>query len=272
MRRGSGSSRRKRRADGTAGRSSKTAPGAASEGGTSRRVRPGKPKRSAGSGRSRDAAGVSWPLGRTSLCEPRYRGTSLCRCHDTPAASRLSRRPGRAFAPASGSRDLARPRYVVAMPPDSGSGQVRVLTHCFAPWHAKEEAGHGVSPRATEAGAHAQPEGRRSAGIRGKRHRDVPRPRVRTWTCARAVTWMPGVRRPPAEADALRLGHPVAPDRATRGRRHGHRVRSSRQSQRPRAATRPARSDQAAEEARACARRATRARRRSRARNTAGVV
>ena len=211
MRRGSGSSRRKRRADGTAGRSSKTAPGAASEGGTSRRVRPGKPKRSAGSGRSRDAAGVSWPLGRTSLCEPRYRGTSLCRCQDTPAASRLSQRPGRAFAPASGSRDLARPRYVVAMPPDSGSGQVRVLTHCFAPWHAKEEAGHGVSPRATEAGAHAQPEGRRSAGIRGKRHRDVPRPRVRTRTSVRAVTRIPALRRPhPERRSAVAVAVAVA--------------------------------------------------------------
>src|SRR5690606_5292914 len=111
--------------------------------------------------------------------------------------------------------------------------------------------------------------------------------------------WIPGVRRPLAEARALRPvtcrlridrcrqrchgqpGHSLAPKPArsmlgtaalpfehapTVGRRHWLPEPA------PRTATRPARSDQAAEEARACARRATRARRRSRARNTAGVV
>ena len=70
--------------------------GAAPEGAAMQRVCPGRSGEinsqcveRVGSGGSRDAAGVSWPLGRTSLCEPRYRGTSMCRCQDTPAASRL---------------------------------------------------------------------------------------------------------------------------------------------------------------------------------------
>ena len=50
--------------------------------------------------------------------------------------------------------------------------------------------------------------GRRTPGIRGKRHRDVPRPRVRTGMCARAVTRIPGVRRPPAEASASAFALP----------------------------------------------------------------
>src|SRR5690606_17798895 len=42
-----------------------------------------------GSRGSRDAAGVFWPLGRTPLFEPRYRGTSMCRCLASAAVSRL---------------------------------------------------------------------------------------------------------------------------------------------------------------------------------------
>src|SRR5690606_18378935 len=61
---------------------------------------------------------------------------------------------------------------------------------------------------------------RRTPGIRGKRHMDVPRPRVRTWMYARAVTRIPGVRRPPPEpahasalASALVLVSAPAPGR-----------------------------------------------------------
>ena len=45
--------------------------------------------------------------------------------------------------------------------------------------------------------------GHRSPGFRGKRHMDVPRPRVRAWTSVRAVTRTPGVRRPHPEPTAF---------------------------------------------------------------------
>src|SRR5690606_25008687 len=63
-------------------------------------------------------------------------------------------------------------------------------------------------------------EGRRAPGIRGKRHRDVPRPRVRTWTCARAVTRIPGARRPrPKPAlSPLHLPSLLLPPRLPRAR------------------------------------------------------
>ena len=124
----------------------------------------------------------------------------MCRCQDTAAASRLRARWGRGFVWAKGvatygcdCRSRACPR----------PGDGRVASKLCSYNREWGDAARGVRSSECSGDHLMEPrtpntrEGRRTPGLQGKRHMDVPRPRVRTGTCARAVTWRPGVRRPP---------------------------------------------------------------------------
>ena len=150
---------------------------------------------------------------------PRYRGTSMSRCQVTPAASRLRGRWGRGCVP-GGVRDRLLRLQEPGLPATAGRQVASKLCSY------NREASGATCGNPTPANAPAAPdrsrdpstrEGRRTPGIQGKRHMDVPRPRVHTRTCARAVPWIPGVRRPPPKP-ALPTSPLAATYRSTRTR------------------------------------------------------
>ena len=132
----------------------------------------------------------SWPPGRTSCA----RSLPL-HIHVLPPghtdASRLSMRCGRSF----GKKKRRGSAFGSLCPLEVASGRsTAVASHA---WH-----GHPARTRTLDVIEAEDPEaceGRRTPGIRDKRHRNVSRPLVRTWMCARAVRRIPGVRRPRPE-------------------------------------------------------------------------